>query len=221
MVWINPKTDWITNPIKPRSQDFNRIEGNIAFLKDEIENKKGVIVKAINKKQQLVTVENSYAELADAINQIHKNPRFATGTASFTLINPEESSAYGAVSPRARQMKMTVSGLPFKPAKVFVLGQFRARLNSDSTFSTGTWEVWIDYPFAIVDGVIRPSQEHGLYSVEGGGNYMSTASVSLDVSYSSDGFTVTITSINNATSRRMLALAANNTQTWYAYEQEG
>ena len=47
MPWINPKTDWVTNPKNPRSEDLNRIEGNIAFLKQDIETKKGSIVDAL------------------------------------------------------------------------------------------------------------------------------------------------------------------------------
>jgi len=48
MTWQNPKTDWVTNPKNPIAEDFNRIEGNIDFLKQEIETKKGAIVDALN-----------------------------------------------------------------------------------------------------------------------------------------------------------------------------
>jgi len=73
MAWQTPKTDWVANPIKPRSQDFNRIEGNIAYLKDEIETKKGAIVDALNTMNQSATIENSYQELANKIKDISKD----------------------------------------------------------------------------------------------------------------------------------------------------
>lgn len=39
MAWQNPKTDWVTNPKNPDETDFNRIEGNIAYLIDELDTK--------------------------------------------------------------------------------------------------------------------------------------------------------------------------------------
>ena len=46
MAWQNPKTDWVANPKNPKAEDFNRIEGNIDFLKTDIGTKKGAIVDA-------------------------------------------------------------------------------------------------------------------------------------------------------------------------------
>lgn len=67
MAYITPKTDWDTNPISPRSADFNRIEGNIAHLLQEIETKKGAIVDALVSLGFNVSMANSYAELAAVI----------------------------------------------------------------------------------------------------------------------------------------------------------
>ena len=36
MAWQNPKLDWTTNPKSPMAADFNRIEGNIKAVFDEI-----------------------------------------------------------------------------------------------------------------------------------------------------------------------------------------
>ncbi len=78
MAWETPKTDWAANPKSPVGEDFNRIEGNIAFLKDdiatkfsnvqtEIETKKGVIVDAMNDVGMGAVITDTHAELADKI----------------------------------------------------------------------------------------------------------------------------------------------------------
>lgn len=102
MAWQTPKTDWITNPIKPRSQDFNRIEGNIAYLKDEIETKKGAIVDALNAIDQPASMDDSYTELANKILNLNRR-RWASGTISN---NPNSN--------------LTVTGLSFKPSTIMI-----------------------------------------------------------------------------------------------------
>ncbi|NLK38000.1 MAG: hypothetical protein GX299_07940 [Epulopiscium sp.] len=77
--WQNPKTDWAVNPKNPVPEDFNRIEGNIDFLKSDIETKKGVIVAAINDMNQPAEVTNTHAELADKIRDISNDATAVVG----------------------------------------------------------------------------------------------------------------------------------------------
>ena len=68
--WQSPKTDWVTNPKNPVAEDFKRIEGNIEFLKDDIETKKGLIVDALNDMNQSASVTDTYSQLAGKIRGI-------------------------------------------------------------------------------------------------------------------------------------------------------
>lgn len=78
MAWETPKTDWAANPKSPVGEDFNRIEGNIAFLKDdiatrfsnvqtEIETKKGLIVNAMNEVGLEAKLTDTHTQLATKI----------------------------------------------------------------------------------------------------------------------------------------------------------
>lgn len=73
MAWQEPKTDWVTNPKNPKSEDFNRIEGNIEFLKQDIETKKILIADSINSMGQVATVNDTHAILASKIKDISKD----------------------------------------------------------------------------------------------------------------------------------------------------
>jgi hypothetical protein len=70
MSWQNPKLDWKTNPHNPIPDDFNRIEGNIDFLKTDIETKKGAIVGAVNTMGQTASLSDTHATLATKIKAI-------------------------------------------------------------------------------------------------------------------------------------------------------
>lgn len=70
MPYVTPKTDWVTNPKNPAPDDFNRIEGNIDFLKADIETKKGLIVQAINEMGQLASLDDLYTTLYNKIKAI-------------------------------------------------------------------------------------------------------------------------------------------------------
>jgi len=76
--WNTPKTDWVAGDI-PMVDDFNRIEGNIDFLKQDIETKKGTIVNAINDMNQSAQVTDTYAQLASKIRDISKDATAAVG----------------------------------------------------------------------------------------------------------------------------------------------
>ena len=65
--WKNPKTDWVTNPKNPVAEDFNRIEGNIAFLRQDIEVKKGYIVDALNTVGLETSMLDTHAQIAGKI----------------------------------------------------------------------------------------------------------------------------------------------------------
>ena len=79
MAWQNSKTDWAVNPKNPVPEDFNRIEGNIDFLKGDIETKKGLIVDAINDMNQPAQVTDTHAQLASKIRDISKDATAAVG----------------------------------------------------------------------------------------------------------------------------------------------
>ena len=79
MAWQTPKTDWVTNPKNPKPEDFNRIESNIEFLKNDIETKKGIIATAITDMNQAATASDTYLELADKIRSISNDATAAVG----------------------------------------------------------------------------------------------------------------------------------------------
>ena len=72
MAWQNPKTDWVANPKNPVPEDFNRIEGNIDFLKTDIETKKGDIVDALNDVGISSELTDTHAQLAGKIAAAEK-----------------------------------------------------------------------------------------------------------------------------------------------------
>lgn len=76
--WIEPKTDWVTNPKNPRAEDFNRIEGNIKFLKEEIEIKKGLIVSALNSVGISADLSNTHQEIANKITAANVGQQIIT-----------------------------------------------------------------------------------------------------------------------------------------------
>lgn len=76
--WIEPKIDWVTNPKNPRAEDFNRIEGNIKFLKEEIEIKKGLIVSALNSVGISADLLNTHQEIANKITEANVGQQIIT-----------------------------------------------------------------------------------------------------------------------------------------------
>lgn len=72
MPWTNPKTDWDTNPTNPLPSDFNRIEGNIDYLKTDIETKKGLIVDALNSVGIAALIADTHVQLASKITGAKK-----------------------------------------------------------------------------------------------------------------------------------------------------
>ena len=99
MSWLTPKTDWTVNPKAPGPADFNRIEGNIDFLKTDIETKKGLIVDALNSIDIEADISDTFAELAAAIGGIDRK-KYASGSLTS---NP-----------------LSIRGLEFKPSIVIV-----------------------------------------------------------------------------------------------------
>lgn len=72
MAWQTPKTDWETNPKSPRSADMNRIEGNIEFLQQDIETKKGLIVDELNEARVSASTADTFATLASKVDYLGK-----------------------------------------------------------------------------------------------------------------------------------------------------
>lgn len=84
--WNTPKTDWVTNPKNPVAEDFNRIEGNIDFLKGDIETKKGAIVDALNTVGLASELTDTHATLASRIAGANQGTRIITpSTANQTI----------------------------------------------------------------------------------------------------------------------------------------
>lgn len=84
--WTEPKVDWVTNPKNPRAEDFNRIEGNIQFLKEDIENKKDIIIGALEDVGLSVDEGSTFAEIADAIINANQGKKIITpGTSNITI----------------------------------------------------------------------------------------------------------------------------------------
>ena len=173
-MWINPKVDWVANPKNPRAEDFNRIEGNIVFLKNDIETKKGLIVDAVNTKRVSVTTDNTFQEIADVIRTIDLNYRKAEGTGVFTKVSDN-------------MIRLQITGLPFKPSRAFAYGSFDANY--------GTYEgtpIWTGYSYAVIGNIVRPTSI-AYYPV-------GAASISVSTAYQNDGFTITITGNNSLNS---------------------
>ena len=76
--WNTPKTDWVTNPKNPVAEDFNRIEGNIAFLKGDIETKKGAIVNALNTVGLETQLTDTHAQIANKIVAANQGTKIYT-----------------------------------------------------------------------------------------------------------------------------------------------
>lgn len=125
MAWQNPKTDWVTNPKNPVAEDFNRIEGNIAFLRQDIEQKKGAIVDALNTVGLETSMLDTHAQIAGQIlaaNQgkvifipgVHVQPipkGFHNGEG---YVDAGTRFASGTTTPDSNG-KLEVTGLPFSP----------------------------------------------------------------------------------------------------------
>lgn len=86
MAWQNPKTDWVVNPKNPMAEDFNRIEGNIQALKDDIEIKKGDIVNALQSIGMDVNITDTYEDIANKIRAADQGAKIITpGTSNKTI----------------------------------------------------------------------------------------------------------------------------------------
>lgn len=184
-MWQTPKTDWVINPKKVEPADLNRIEGNIAFLQNDIEAKKELIVNAVNTKRVTVDTSMTFQEIADVIATIDLNYRKASGTATLTQTS-------------SNVLTLAVSGLDFKPTNVCVHGRFNAYY--------GTLEgnpVWLEYKYAFVDATLAPTS----HTV----SWIGTANVSSNITYTNDGFVLTLTGASNLQ-------PGAYTQNWFAYE---
>lgn len=78
MAWQTPKTDWAVNPKNPVPEDFNRIEGNIDFLKGDIETKKGAIVNALNTVGLETELTDTHAQIASKITAANQGTKIFT-----------------------------------------------------------------------------------------------------------------------------------------------
>lgn len=86
MAWQEPKTDWQANPKNPMAEDFNRIEGNVDFLKTDIETKKGAIVDALNTVGLASELADTHATLASRITGSNQGTKIITpGTTNQTI----------------------------------------------------------------------------------------------------------------------------------------
>jgi len=136
MSWETPKTDWTVNPKVPEPTDFNRIEGNIDFLKTDIETKKGLIVDAMNSIYVEADITDTFSELATAITAINRK-RYASG--GFTD-NPNSN--------------LVVTGLGFTPTIVIIHNYQLSGVTFNSKRITKTpngvheWRVLYSYTYS-------------------------------------------------------------------------
>ena len=212
MTWKTPKTNWNTNPHNPTAIDFNRIEGNTLHVLNEIEEKKGGIIDAINYKNNKVALDSSYQDLADKIIEMHDNPRMAMGSRQLVRVN--DSSA-----------KLVVSGLPFKPARIFIRGEATMILEYH-------WDFGFPYyndrtlQYAVLNNVLVPNVWRRLGVTRAGG-IRGVMDFSMDFSLvlKDDGFEATFgTPVNipdDPYTSHWKPFSSNISHQWYAYEQEG
>jgi hypothetical protein len=99
MSWITPKTDWDTVPKNPVPEDFNRIEGNIQQLNNDVTTGKTNIFNAIVSKG-ITPISQAFADLVTATGNIIK----ATGNATvdkvlagYTFSNNNANDLIGTV----------------------------------------------------------------------------------------------------------------------------
>lgn len=86
MAWQEPKTDWVQNPKNPKSEDFNRIEGNIEFLKQDIETKKGEIVVALNSVGISASINDTHEQIANKVVAAEKSGiQITPGTSNIAI----------------------------------------------------------------------------------------------------------------------------------------
>lgn len=140
MSWETPKTDWTVNPKVPEPTDFNRIEGNIDFLKTDIETKKGLIVDAMNSIDVPASTNNTFAELAAAIAGIDRKKH-----ASGRIDTPTSAG-------------LTISNLEFTPSMVMLISSSYVGLTAYTRFITArhgkrTGRLLVNYTYASNDFV--------------------------------------------------------------------
>jgi hypothetical protein len=97
MAWQNPKLDWVTNPKNPVAEDFNRIEGNVEFLKCDIETKKGAIVDALNEVGLETELTDTHAQIATKITAANQGTKIYTPTTANMTIPKGFHSGQGYV----------------------------------------------------------------------------------------------------------------------------
>lgn len=128
MAWETPKTDWVANPKSPVGEDFNRIEGNTAFLKDDIatkflnvqtdiETKKGVIVDAMNDVGMGAEITDTHAELAD---KIRKYDSVQLLLKIFKLPNEPVGVDFGSIGIRHKTVTATGSDMYAPAGKTWI-----------------------------------------------------------------------------------------------------
>lgn len=111
MAWQGPKTDWDVNPKNPRAEDLNRIEGNIDFLKQDIETKKGLIVSAVNNIGGSTNINKTHQEIANEINSLKLSGNAITSQVL-------SGATFYAANPKSKQ----TGTIPSKGAQIFTPG---------------------------------------------------------------------------------------------------
>jgi hypothetical protein len=117
MAWTSPKLDWLTNPVNPTPTDLDRIEGNIDFLKTDIETKKGEIVDALNAVGITASLTDTYAELATKLKDGF--PKFASGTVTSFSSTARITMEYANTTITSDKYFLRVTGMDFKPSFIY------------------------------------------------------------------------------------------------------
>jgi hypothetical protein len=175
MTWQNPKTDWVANPKNPMAEDFNRIEGNIDFLKSDIETKKALIVEAIQDMNQTALITDTHAQLANKIRDISKDANAAVANVlqgkTFYAGGAKKTGAmvnHGSLSYSPSLTKVTksagyIEGLTINPVQIEVGDNVLWQDLTTKETSSTTDLVSVHGSFvANYDGILRVKHRLGL-----------------------------------------------------------
>lgn len=181
-----------------KTAEKDTIVGAMNELFTNVSNGKSLVGGAITGVDENVVIptEPTFEDLADAIGGISTGKKFATGTSYLEQVS-------------SRRVRLIVSGLDFRPDKVFALGDVTARYGTHNVYPANP--ATLTYRYAVVNEELRPTSQMGIYATSQTSAGYGTVSVSCTVSYTGDGFVVTINGNGD------LTVLPNSEQQWFAY----
>ena len=115
MAWQNPKTDWKAGDV-PAASDFNRIEGNTLYSKDEVDTHKAISASTTAKghvqlNNTVTSTSTTQAATANAVKTVndaltsHKAENASTTTKGHVQLSSSTSSTSTSLAATARAVK--------------------------------------------------------------------------------------------------------------------